>query len=115
MKKPKLLKLHLRTPAPKGGSHSPANGHVYVDDHDNIEGYFLGDFSLNGINFHIEAIETKVVSAWPNGVLRSVIRAVNADFQNRIDNYNTLNESMLPSLVKIGKKDYFIHIEPFAQ
>ena len=93
---------------------------VELDNCDGESGYFLGSVQMGGdytpyISFHVEAIEVKLVSEWPYGVLRDVPSATNANFQNRLDNYFAKNEGSRPCLIKINRKKYFIYIEPYAQ
>ena len=93
---------------------------VELDNCDGEPGYFLGSVQMGGaftpdVSFHVEAIEVKLMSEWPSGVLRDVPSATNASFQNRLDNYFAKNEGSRPQLVKIGRKKYFIYIEPYAR
>lgn len=84
---------------------------VELDNCDGIRGYFLGEVGIGNISFHVEAIEVKEVPL-SNGV---IVDAVNPDYQNRLDGYSEKNEGLAPSLVTVGKKKYFIYIEPFGQ
>ena len=81
------------------------------------QGYYLGEITLNEISFHVEAIE---VTGYPlesrlkewRSLGKSPIEAVNSIFQNRIDRFD---DGEVPSLVKVGRKKFFITIQPFAQ
>lgn len=87
---------------------------VDLDNCDGVKGYFLGSVGIGknaDISFHVEAIEVKEVPL-SNGV---IVDAVNPDYQNRLDGYSEKNEGVAPQLVTIGKKKYFIYIEPFGQ
>jgi len=111
-KKLKTLTLSIGTPERRVN--------VELDNCDGETGYFLGGVQMGGdftpnISFHVEAIETKLVSEWPGGVLKDVPSAINQDYQNRLDNYFAKNEGSIPHLVKINRKKYFIYIEPYAQ
>jgi hypothetical protein len=74
------------------------------------QGYYLGEITLNEFHFHVEAIE--VTETEIPGVGGVLIEAVNSIFQNRIDRFD---DGEVPSLVKVGRKKFFITIQPFAQ
>lgn len=84
------------------------------------QGYYLGEITLNGVSFHVEAIEVTEISMTQTGGCRIIPRcvggviidAVNSVYQSRIDRFD---EGEVPSVVKIGRKNFFITIEPFAQ
>jgi hypothetical protein len=91
---------------------------VELDNCDGENGYFLGSVQMGGnytpcISFHVEAIEAKLSRNGFTGA--PCLEAVNQDYQNRINNYENKNEGSMAHLVKMGKKKYFIHIEPYAQ
>jgi hypothetical protein len=75
------------------------------------KGYFLGDLVIADVSCHIEAIEVKEVPL-SKGV---IVEAVNPTYESHIDAYSLRNEGLVPSIAKIGKKKYFIFIDPFAQ
>jgi len=78
------------------------------------KGLYLGVVNLSpstrgicsSVNFHVEAIEVKVVAR--------VVTAVNALYDNRIDRYTEANDGEYPQTVSIGKKKYYVSITPFA-
>jgi hypothetical protein len=82
-------------------------------------GYYLGEVIMGGgwqtfdgtsVSFHVEAIE--VTETEIPGVGGVLIEAVNPVFQNRIDRFD---EGEVPSVLKIGRKKFFITMQPFAQ
>lgn len=94
---------------------------VILDNCDGVKGYFLGSVQMDvpeaPISFHVEAIEATEVkgSLHMLSPLRPTVTAVNKDYQNRLDNYFAKNDGSRPQLVKIGRKKYFIHIDPYAR
>ena len=78
------------------------------------QGYYLGEITLNGVSFHVEATEVIEVIETERPERGVLIEAVNSVFQNRIDRFNE-SEIEVPSLVKVGRKKFFITIQPYAQ
>jgi hypothetical protein len=68
------------------------------------KGYYLGELSVLGRPYHVEAIQ-----------LGSLSRPVNDNYQNRIDRFTETNEGGIPHTVKIGRRVFFVNIESYAQ
>ena len=70
------------------------------------KGYYLGELTILGTSYHVEAIQldrVRYVTAW------------NELYQNRLDHYIESNESLHPKIVKIGRRTFFINIIAYAQ
>lgn len=83
------------------------------------KGYYLGKILVTNVPFHIEAIEVKV-KTWKidrglvyQGIGVSV-SAKNIDFQNRIENWQGMNEGMTPNVIEVKGVKYFVNIEAYA-
>jgi hypothetical protein len=103
-KKTKKIRIEI------GSSDAPRWINVELDSCGE-KGYFIGDLEAAGIYFHIEVIEVKEIPQ-SKGV---IVEAVNTIYQQVVDDYSNRNDGLAPSLAKIGKKKYFIHIDAFAQ
>ncbi len=69
------------------------------------DGYYLGEFEICGVPFHVEFIELK-------GVEYSNV--VNDKYSIRIENWESNNRRMFPQYVKWRNRHYFVSIEVYA-
>lgn len=87
-------------------------------------GYYLGSIEIlenaGFLSLHVEVIEVKVKETQVikgriyKGEKVTEIKAVNSACQDRIDTWFSKNAACLPTLLSLGKKQYFVHVEAFA-
>jgi len=83
------------------------------------EGYYLGEVSIGGTRFHVEAVEVEVeeekqyIGDKYAGTMVHVY-AKNGAYHNRIESWESANDFNTPQLVEYDGRKYFVHAEPYA-
>jgi hypothetical protein len=108
MKRKNSIRLHL------SGDDADRNVRVTLTQQD--KGYYLGDLSILGASYHVEAIQMKHARPSADAIDRSIETecALNPTYQNRLDCYSDSNEGHVPELVVVGRRVFFINIEAYA-
>lgn len=74
------------------------------------EGYGLGTLHLEGgVDLHVEAVAVTVEDVTRDGIVNTIIEAVNPTYQNRVDNFEGV-----PELLERDGFLWFITAEPYA-